>query len=221
MNRRQVLHALAGAIALTSGCLSDAESPVEPTSTATPTTTQDTTTAPTETTTRIVDARETIEVLPQKPPEGDVDCGDESLTDVKLGGDSSHPQRTAGFELEASTDTVTVGDDITFELTYTGSEVRTIGEIYKYNIQYRNGDEWKRVYATPDPLWTDLGILVEAGAGYRWPFTFDREGLARRNGHGNPSYHVCPFPGSGTYRFVFDGLPDDATVSVQFTVERA
>ena len=187
------------------------------------TTTRDTTTATTtETTTTYsgpADPRETVETLPQEPPEGDVDCGDESLYEVNLGADGSHPQRTDGFELEASKDSVAIGEDVTFELTHTGSEVRTIGEIYRYNVQYRDGGEWQHVYVTPEPLWTALGIVVAEGAGNRWSFTFDREGLERQNGHGNPPYHVCSPLQPGEYRFLFDGLPDDGTVAVRFAVE--
>ena len=156
-----------------------------------------------------------METLPREPPDAAGDCGSDELSGVD-GPDGTTPSQSNGFELAASKDTVIVGEESTFTLTNVGDERTGIGEIYKYGIQRRNGDEWTGIYHTPGSLWTDLAILVPPGGGYEWQFTFDRNGLERQNGH-NPTYYVCSSIESGTYRFAFWGLEE--TVTVEFTVE--
>jgi hypothetical protein len=224
MKRRRVLLHVAGAASMTAGCLTDADSSAGTTTTTSTSATPSTTATPTtDEATATTEPRTTvepeIETLPQESPENDIDCGDDELFEVSHGGQESYPERAEAFEVEASTDTVTIGEDVTFLLTHVGSEQRGIGTIYRYNIQRREDDEWVPVYHTPEPLWTDLLVYKAPGGGYEWSFTFDREGIERQNGPTNAPYHVCSPLEPGTYRFVYWGLGDGDGRAVEFTVE--
>lgn len=224
MKRRRVLLQLAGAVSLTAGCLTDSTPSPETTTTSTNAPSTTTSTPTTEESTTEAETRTTvepkIETLPQKAPENDIDCSDETLFTVSHGGQKTYPEQAEAFKLEASTDTVTIGEDITFSLTHVGSEQRGIGTIYRYNIQRRKDDEWVPVYHTPEPLWTDLLVYKAPGGGYEWPFTFDREGIERQNGPTNAPYHMCSPLEPGTYRFVYWGLGDDDARSVTFIAKK-
>jgi hypothetical protein len=222
MKRRRVLLQVAGAVSLTAGCLSNSDLPPGTTSNSTTEpSTQRTTDSTTDTTEAPTTVEQKIETLPKKPPENDVDCSDEDLYTVSGWDRDSYPEQAKGFALEASTDTVTIGGEITFTLTNVSSEQREIGEIYKYTIQQHEDDTWKPIFHTPEPLWTDLAVFVAPDGGYEWPFTFDREGLERQHGPTNASYHMCSPLEPGTYRFVFWGLGNDTEVATRFTVEES
>lgn len=223
MKRRRVLLQVAGVVSLTAGCLTNSDLLSETTSTSTTepsttTSTQATTESTTPTATRTT-VEPKIETLPRKPPENDVDCGDEGLFTVSGWERDSYPEQAEGFELEASTGTVTIGEEITFSLMNISSNERSIGEIYKYNIQRRKNEQWKPIFHTPEPLWTDVAIRVAPGGGYEWPFTFDQEGLERQHGPTNAPYHICSPLEPGTYRFIFWGLGNDDSLATRFTVE--
>jgi hypothetical protein len=138
---------------------------------------------------------------------------------VKIADSDSYPEQADGFELMASTDTVTIGDEITFSLRNISNEERAIGVIYKYNIQRREDGEWSPVFDTPDPAWIDGIESIAPGGGYDWPVTFDREGLERNNGGSDgASYYVCEPLTPGVYRFSYWGV--DETLATRFTVEQ-
>jgi hypothetical protein len=151
-------------------------------------------------------------------PADPIDCGVDSHP-VSLATDDLYPERVSGFKLTASKDVVTIGENITFTLTNDGANGQVVGEKYKYNI-LRQNDGWEPVYYTQGQAsWTDLGVSVGPGGGFRWRFTVTKEGLERRNGH-NPDYHVCSPLEPGEYRFAFFGLGDN-TIATTFTVTNA
>src|SRR6056297_3048217 len=173
MRRRQALAVVTGSLSLVAGC--SAESTTERTPIPSKT---DTATPP----------ESQIRELPMTPPTDPIDCDDDPHP-VSVADGDSYPERANGFELTASKDVVTVGETITFTLTNVGDDPRAAGEQYKYNI-LRQDDEWEPVYVTQSRAgWTDLGIRVYPGGGFRWSFTATSEGLERRNDY-NPDYHV-------------------------------
>lgn len=218
MRRRHLLATAAGALSLAAGCRSDPESSPDtttPSGTTEPTETTVTATTSTETTT-IAEPR--MRELPTTPPDGTIDC-DASPYPIRAGIAGPYPERAGGFELTASTNAVAIGDRITFTLTNVGDDTRVIGEKYKYNILRRGTDEWEPVFYTPEQaVYTDLGIRVRPGGGFRWPFVVDQDGLERKNGEANMPYHVCSPLEPGEYRFAFFGLGDDA-VATEFSVQ--
>ena len=133
-------------------------------------------------------------------------------------GSDSYPERAAGLELTASTNSVTTGDEVTFSLRNVSSEEQSVGAIYKYNIQRRENDEWKPVYYTAASGWIDILNVIAPGTGFDWPFTFDRQELEREN-PGNAEHHVCSPLEPGTYRFAYWGLGNNDALATTFTVE--
>lgn len=210
MKRRQFLSVTAGITALTAGCRSESDSVTGSTPSATDTETQTDKTEPLTTT-----EPELLE-LPATPPDETIDCG-AAPHPVTVANSTSLPEQSNGFRLEASKETVTVDDEISFTLINDTDQPGAIGEMYKYNI-LRQGDGWEPVFYTPrQPAYTDLAIEVVPDGGYRWPFTVNQRGMERRNGH-NAAYHVCSPIEPGVYRFVFFGL-GDTPVGAKFTVE--
>lgn len=215
MRRRDVLASAAGSLIVAGGCLSGSESTGEPTTESTETADSATESATSEAES-ITTAEPQMRVLPTTPPEKSLDC-DGDLSPVTLGDGNSYPERHNGLELEASADTVAIGDEITFTLTNVGDEPQDTGEIYKYNLLRRN-DGWEPVfYISEQNPWTDVGIQVNPGGGFRWPFTVEREGLERQN-ESNPTYYVCSPLEPGEYRFVFFGLVGTNVVGTTFSV---
>lgn len=219
MNRRQVLQRLsvAGIASLTAGCVAD-EGP-----TTEPTTSTQTTSEPTTSTRTTIDPSRTnavhdVEEVPAQPPQTDAECGDDAVEDVRRPKAHSLPEQVSGLELTASKDSVAIGDEITFSLRNVSDETAEIGTIYKYNIWRLGNDRWMPVFQTPYKAWYDIGLLLAPGAGYDWPFTFDREGLEREHEPPKVSYLVCAPLEPGTYRFVFWGAIDDS-LATRFTVE--
>jgi len=196
MKRRHVLLHAAGAISLTAGCSSTSDTPAGRTT-----------------------VEPEIETLPETSPESSVDCDDGTLDILDEADRDSYSAQSNEFELQASTDTVAIGEEITFTLTNVGSEEQFIGEIYKYTIQHRENDEWTPIYYRPEPQWTDFAPRVAPDGGYEWPFTFDQEGLEREHSSSNTPYYVCSALKPGTYRFVFWGLENP--LSKRFTVKEA
>jgi len=197
--RTLLLHATA-AVPLTTGCLSTSEPSGE------------TTTDPQQTT-----VEPEIGTLSRRPPDADTDCGDDAMEAIDLLTGESYPERAGGFELTATTETVTLGDEITFSLRNVGTERESVGTIYKYTFQRRESGDWMPVYHTPDSGWIDGVNAIRPGGGYDWPFTFDRDGLEREN-PGNADHYVCSPLEPGTYRFLYWGV-GEAAIATRFTVE--
>lgn len=126
-----------------------------------------------------------------------------------------------GFELRLVETPGAVGDRLVVELrNATGAEATT-GNRYKYVVQRRAADSWEPVQRVDaDGSWTDdLAGPHPPGEGFRWEFTFSKEGLSREHDD-NADYRVCEALSPGTYRFVYWGLAGDAAVaSAPFTVE--
>jgi hypothetical protein len=200
MKRRKVLLHATVAVSLTAGCLSTSE------------TTRETTTGPQQTT---VEAE--IKTLSQQLPDSGVDCSDEAMEPIDFLTRESYPKRADDFELTATTETITIGDEITFSLRNVGTERNSVGTIYKYTFQRREGDEWVPVYYTPNSGWIDDVNAVRSGGGYDWAFTFNQEGLEREN-PGNADHYVCTPLEPGTYRFLYWGVGEEA-IATRFTVE--
>lgn len=205
MHRRDILASAAGSLIVTGGCLSGPEPTGEPATSTEPTETVDSATKSAASETEsITTAGPQMRVLPTTSPEETLDC-DGDLSPVARADANSYPEQSNGFELETSTDAVRIGDEITFTLTNVGDEPQLTGEIYKYNLLRRN-DGWEPVFYTSGQTpWTDVGIQVNPGGGFRWPFTVEREGLERQN-ESNPTYYVCSPLEPGEYRFAFFGL---------------
>lgn len=201
MKRRRILHAVGVGVSLTAGCLGF-ESPSTQQSTGTTSSAQQTTEPDPE-----------IRTLSREQPEEDVDCGDEDLQVVGSRTDESYPQRVDALELTASKSTVTIGNEITFSLRNVSDETQSVGAIYKYYFQRRDGDEWAPVYYAQGPGWIDQINAIAPGGGFDWPFTFDREGLEREN-PGNSTHYVCSPINPGTYRFVFWGVDGGLATTV-------
>jgi hypothetical protein len=195
MNRRRVLVLAAGTAALTAGCLSDTESPSE--------TTQQSSESRTEPPHQTTDPE--IQTIAGNPPDAAVDCSDDTVEPVFVAGSETLPERVAGIELTASTEAVTLGDDIGFSLRNVDDQTHLLGTPYKYEIHRRENDEWIPVYYTDHFEWIDEGIEVAPDDGFDWAFTVAREGLQREN-HQNSAYYVCSPIESGTYRFVYWGI---------------
>lgn len=200
MKRRHVLLQGTVAVSLTAGCLSSSGK------------TDETTTEPPETT-----AEPTIETLAQRPPDGGVDCSDEAMEPIDFLARESYPEEAEGFELTSSSDTISMGDEITFSLRNVGTERSSIGTIYKYTFQRLENDEWQSIYYTPNSGWIDRVEAIRPGGGYDWPFTFNQNGLERAN-PGNADHYVCASLEPGTYRFVYWGIGEEA-IATKFTVE--
>jgi len=157
-----------------------------------------------------------MRALSRTTPANPIDCDADPRPISRAAGDS-YPERVNEFELTASKDVVTIGGKIAFTLTNVGDAPQVIGEKYKYNI-LRQNDGWEPVYyTTQQAAWTDLGLHVYPGGGFRWPFTITSERIERRNGY-NPAYHVCAPLKPGEYRFAFFGLGDNV-VATRFTVK--
>lgn len=203
MRRRQALALVTGSLSLVAGCSSD--------------TTTDLTPTPSKTGTEITPESQ-IRELPMTTPPDPIDCDDDPRPVSRAAGDS-YPDRANEFELTASKGVVTIGERITFTLTNIGDNPRGIGEKYKYNI-LRQHDGWEPIYFTESQAgWTDLGVRVYPGGGFRWTFTATNDGLERQNGY-NPAYHVCSALEPGEYRFAFFGL-GGSTISTTFMITDA
>lgn len=200
MKRRAVLLHATAAASLTAGCLSTSG------------TSGETTTGPQPTT-----VEPDIRTLSRRPPDADTDCGDDAMEPLDFLPQESCPERADGFELTATTERVTLGDEITFSLRNVGSERRSVGAIYKYAFQRREGSDWVPVYHTPNSGWIDGVNAIRPGGGYDWPFTFDRAGLERAN-PGSADHYVCTPLEPGTYRFLYWGVGEEA-IATRFTVE--
>jgi hypothetical protein len=200
MKRRRVLLHASVAISLTAGCLSSSE-PVN-----------ETTTEPQQAT-----PEPEVDTLGQRPPDDEFDCSDEAMEPIDFLTDESYPETADGFELTASSDTISMGDEITFSLRNVGTQRSSVGTIYKYLFQHRENEEWQPVYSTPNSGWIDSVEAIRPGGGYDWPFTFTQDGLERAN-PGNAHHYVCVPLEPGTYRFVYWGVGEEA-VATRFTIE--
>lgn len=151
------------------------------------------------------------------PPDDSLSCDDEAVEPLDAVTDEPFPEQSAGLELTSSTDTVVIGDEITFSLRNVGTDVTNLGSIHKYAFQRRDGDGWAPVYHTSGSEWDNAWIGFWPGGGYDWSFTFDGDGLERRNST-DPSYLVCSPLEPGTHRFVHWGSSRPA-LATQFTAE--
>lgn len=219
MHRRQVLLGTSALLAGVAGC--SANERASPTGTETSTdSTSSTRQSPGSTTEPPQQTAEPeIRTLPQRAPSEEIDCSDEDIDPVEAADGESYPEQADGFELTASTETITIGDEITFSLRNVSDKEQTIGVIYKYNIQRREDGEWGPIYYTRYLDVIDDVVRIAPGGGYDWPFTFTREGLERNNGIDGARYYVCEPLTPGVYRFSYWGV--DVTLSTRFTVEQS
>jgi len=201
MDRRRYLrHAAAAAVAAVSaGCSSDNDSPRESEADLT------------------TPADPRVRTHRWAPPDDSLSCADEAVEPMEAVTDEQFPEQSDALELTASTDTVVIGDEITFSLRNVGTEVTSLGSIHTYAFQRRDGDGWAPIYHTFGSEWYSAWIGFWPGGGYDWSFTFDRNGLERRNST-NPSYLVCSPLEPGTYRFVHWGSSRPA-LATEFTAE--
>ncbi|SEW27001.1 hypothetical protein SAMN04487945_2650 [Halobacterium jilantaiense] len=113
------------------------------------------------------DSNGDVAVLPERPPDDDPDCG--GLDPIRRPSGGPFPAEAAGLELTASTDTVAIGDDITFSLRNHTDEETLVGTLHKYNIERQDGDAWRPVFSSPDREYYDIGVTLPPGGGYDWP----------------------------------------------------
>lgn len=201
MNRRRYLRNAAGVAvaAVSAGCSSDNDSSGESERSQTP------------------PADPRVRSHRWAPPDDSLSCDDEAVEPMDAVTDEQFPEQSDALELTASTDTIVIGDEITFSLRNVGTDVTNLGSIHTYAFQRRDGDGWAPVYHTSGSDWSNAWIGFWPGGGYDWSFTFDRDGLERRNSS-SPSYLVCSPLDPGTYRFVHWGSSEPA-LATEFTAE--
>jgi len=107
MDRRRYLrHAAAAAVAAVSaGCSSDNDSPRESEADLT------------------TPADPRVRTHRWAPPDDSLSCADEAVEPMEAVTDEQFPEQSDALELTASTDTVVIGDEITFSLRNVGTEV--------------------------------------------------------------------------------------------------
>lgn len=203
MNRRRYLrHATATAVAaLSAGCSADDDSPSESEG-------EPDVTSP---------AEPRVRTHRWATPPASLTCDDEGVEPLEAVTEESFPEQADDLELTASTDTVVIGEEITFSLRNVGTGVANLDSIHKYAFQRRDGDGWAPVYHSPGSEWGSSWIGFWPGGGYDWSFRFDRDGLERQNGD-SPSYVVCSSLEPCTYRFVHWGSRSPA-LATEFTAE--
>lgn len=132
----------------------------------------------------------------------------------------------AGFELTASKETVTRGEQITFQLENVTTEEKMTGVRSKYTIHRKTEAGWRDIFypaedSTGHPGYNDLGIIQPPGEGFTWELTFSQSGLAHDIEEGVGSLDVCTPLQSSTYRFVYWGVVGDPETSDDSDVNSA
>lgn len=208
MKRRHLL-GTCGAVLCLAGCPTTTEQPTE----------TETTTTEADTSTPTPDS----ELLPRRlsSPIDDLgaQCDDATFLSTGFVGDVGYDHEH--FRLEATPDTVQVGQDLTITLENTSEVPQNTGNSSKYFVYY-DGPNGLEPVANEAPIqspsFDDDAVLHQPGGGFAWTGEVSQEGFSRRISNGSGAFVVCSPLEPGQYHFVYWGLGNSPALGTRFSV---
>jgi len=151
----------------------------------------------------------------QPDEQADRNCEDADRWSGSYNRDKITSRTSGGFVVSASTDTIEIGEKITFRLANETNEVRETGGSAQFNIERKRDEAWNGVFTEGGPFDAAL-TMHEPGDGFDWMLTFSENEI---EGTRKP---LCGSLEAGTYRFVYFGISVEEAdpVAVTFTVQK-